>query len=166
MGVATSAPVTEVREATVTPRATIVEARSVHKTYDTGAVRVDALRGVSLGAGHGLQDSLHHAGDLFWASQDGAGAHVNVSGAGVVKSSDNPEQAQQLLEWLADEGQNAFVDANHEYPVNPDVEPEPLLAGDDQLRVRPRTVAAVDQNISPRHRQFRCDITADAIGRA
>ena len=66
--------------------------------------------------------------DLFWASQDGAGTHVNVSGAGVVKSSDNPEQAQRLLEWLADEGQNAFVDANHEYPVNPDVEPEPLIA--------------------------------------
>jgi putative ABC transport system ATP-binding protein len=48
MGVATSAPVAEVREAPVTPRATIVEARSVHKAYDTGAVRVDALRGVDL----------------------------------------------------------------------------------------------------------------------
>jgi putative ABC transport system ATP-binding protein len=48
MGVATSAPVAEVREAPAAPRATIVEARSVHKTYDTGAVRVDALRGVDL----------------------------------------------------------------------------------------------------------------------
>ncbi len=66
--------------------------------------------------------------DLYWASQEGAGTHVNISGAGVVKGSDNAAQAQQLLEWLATDGQNAFVDANHEYPVNPDVEPEPLIA--------------------------------------
>ncbi|HEX6248857.1 MAG TPA: extracellular solute-binding protein [Nocardioidaceae bacterium] len=66
--------------------------------------------------------------ELYWASQEGAGTHVNISGAGVVKSSDNPDQAQQLLEWLATDGQNAFVDANHEYPVNPDVEPEAVIA--------------------------------------
>ena len=67
--------------------------------------------------------------ELLWASQDGAGTHVNISGAGVVKSSDAPKKAQQLIEWLATTGQNDFVDANHEYPVNPDVEPEPLIAG-------------------------------------
>lgn len=66
--------------------------------------------------------------ELFWASQDGAGAHVNVSGAGVVADSDNPEQAQRLIEWLATDGQNSFVDGNHEYPVNPAVEPEPMIA--------------------------------------
>lgn len=66
--------------------------------------------------------------ELYWASQEGAGTHVNISGAGVVAGSDNAEQAQQLLEWLATEGQNAFVDANHEYPVNPQVEPEPMIA--------------------------------------
>ena len=65
---------------------------------------------------------------LYWASQEGAGTHVNISGAGVVKSSDNPKQAQQLIEWLATKGQSDFVDGNHEYPVNPDVEPEPLIA--------------------------------------
>ncbi|WP_034271751.1 extracellular solute-binding protein [Haloechinothrix halophila] len=64
----------------------------------------------------------------FWANQDGRGTHVNISGAGVIANSDNPEQAQQLIEWLATEGQNAFVDGNHEYPVNPDVEPEPIIS--------------------------------------
>jgi len=64
---------------------------------------------------------------LYWASQDGAGTHVNISGAGVVKASDNPEQAQQLIEWLGTKGQSDFVDGNHEYPVNPDVKPEPLI---------------------------------------
>ena len=66
--------------------------------------------------------------DLFWASQDGAGTHVNISGAGVVASSDAPDKAQRLIEWLAGPGQNAFVDGNHEYPVNPDVQPEPMTA--------------------------------------
>jgi len=66
--------------------------------------------------------------DLFWASQDGAGTHVNVSGAGVVKSSDAPKKAQHLIEWLATTGQSDFVDVNHEYPVNPAVEPEPVIA--------------------------------------
>lgn len=66
--------------------------------------------------------------DLYWASQEGAGTHVNISGAGVVEGADNPQQAQRLIEWLATDGQNSFVDANHEFPVNPDVEPEPLIA--------------------------------------
>jgi len=66
--------------------------------------------------------------DLFWASQDGAGTHVNISGAGVVAGSDNAEDAQRLVEWLATDGQNAFVDANHEFPVNPSVTPEPTIA--------------------------------------
>ena len=65
---------------------------------------------------------------LFWASQDGAGTHVNISGAGVVKSADAPEKAQQLIEWLATDGQHDFIGGNHEFPVNPDVEPDPLVA--------------------------------------
>lgn len=64
----------------------------------------------------------------YWANQDGRGTHVNISGAGVIANSDNPQQATQLIEWLATTGQNAFVDGNHEYPVNPDVEPEPIIS--------------------------------------
>ena len=67
--------------------------------------------------------------ELYWASQDGAGTHVNISGAGVVAGSPSSAEAQQLLEWLATDGQSAFVDGNHELPVNPAVEPEPLVAG-------------------------------------
>jgi iron(III) transport system substrate-binding protein len=59
--------------------------------------------------------------DLFWASQEGAGVHENISGAGVVATSDNEEQAQELLEWLATEGQDDMLEGNHEYPVNPAV---------------------------------------------
>ncbi len=66
--------------------------------------------------------------ELFWASQDGAGTHVNISGAGVVRASDAPAKAQRLLEWLATDGQEAFVGGNHEYPVNPDVAPDDVVA--------------------------------------
>ncbi len=66
--------------------------------------------------------------NLVWADQSGRGTHVNISGAGVTKHADNPEQAQALLEWLATDGQSIFVDGNHEYPVNPDVAPESLIA--------------------------------------
>lgn len=66
--------------------------------------------------------------ELFWASQEGDGTHVNISGAGLVEGTESAAEAQQLLEWLATDGQSAFVDANHELPVNPEVEPEPLVA--------------------------------------
>ena len=70
---------------------------------------------------------------LVWANQDpatpnGRGTHVNISGAGVVAGTPSSAEAQQLLEWLATDGQSDFVDGNHELPVNPDVEPEPLVA--------------------------------------
>ncbi|MEX2587214.1 MAG: extracellular solute-binding protein [Actinomycetota bacterium] len=65
---------------------------------------------------------------LKFAAQDSRGVHVNVSGAGVTRHADHPELGRRLLEWLATEGQNDFVDANHEYPANPDVPPEPLIA--------------------------------------
>lgn len=75
-----------------------------------------------------LQENPEFPVRLAWANQDGRGAHVNISGAGVTRHADNPEGAQQLLEWLATDGQSLFVDGNHEYPVNPTVSPEDLIA--------------------------------------
>ncbi|OUM44962.1 extracellular solute-binding protein [Arthrobacter sedimenti] len=80
--------------------------------------------------------------DLFWASQEGAGTHVNISGAGVVEGSDNAEDAQRLIEWLATDGQNAFVDGNHEYPVNPAAAPEPLIAEFGEFKRMPLNAEA------------------------
>lgn len=63
----------------------------------------------------------------FWANQDDRGVHVNISGAGVTVDADNPELAVELIEWLATDGQVEFVYDNHEYPVNPDIPPPPLV---------------------------------------
>lgn len=78
--------------------------------------------------GRKLNEDPDFKAKVFWASQEGAGTHVNISGAGVTRSSDNPEAAQQLLEWLATDGQSNFVDNNFEFPVNPDVPPVDLVA--------------------------------------
>lgn len=66
--------------------------------------------------------------ELYWASQEGAGVMENISGAGVIATSDDKADARRLLEWLATDGQQEFVGDNHEYPVNPDVEPDEEIA--------------------------------------
>jgi putative ABC transport system ATP-binding protein len=53
MAVATSAPLRELQERETGAEPAIVEARSVAKTYDTGVVRVEALRGVDLALAQG-----------------------------------------------------------------------------------------------------------------
>ena len=66
--------------------------------------------------------------DMFWANQSDRGVHVNISGAGVTKYADDPDLAARLIEWLATDGQHAFLAGNHEYPVNPGVAPDDLVA--------------------------------------
>lgn len=65
---------------------------------------------------------------LMWANQDTTGVHVNISGAGVTANADDPELAQQLIEWLATDGQDDLVSDNFEFPVNTAVDPVPLIA--------------------------------------
>ena len=66
---------------------------------------------------------------LFWANQDSSGAHVNVSGAGVTRHAKHPEAAQKLLEWLSSEtAQAEFAGSNMEYPVNPNVAADAMVA--------------------------------------
>lgn len=66
---------------------------------------------------------------VFWPNQEDRGTHINISGAGVTAYAPNRENAIKLLEWLTTpRAQRLFADANLEYPVNPEVEPHPILA--------------------------------------
>ncbi len=67
--------------------------------------------------------------EIVWPEQDGRGAHVNVSTAAVTANAPNPAGALALIEWLATDGQQQFADANFEYPADPDVEPNEIIAG-------------------------------------
>ncbi len=88
-----------------------------------------------------LEDDPDFPVEVFWADQDGRGVHANVSGAGVTANADDPELAQQLLEWLATDGQEVFVEGNHEYPVNPDVAPGPVISEFGDFTVDPLNAA-------------------------
>ena len=81
---------------------------------------------------------------IFWPNQEGdnSGVHVNISGAGVTRHANNPEGARKLLEWLASgEAQAAFAGENLEYPVNPAVALEPMVASWGEFRQNPINVA-------------------------
>jgi len=67
-------------------------------------------------------------GVIFPTLPDG-GTHVNVSGVGLTAHAPNREDAVRLMEFLTDEyAQSRFAAANYEYPVNPNVDPDPLVA--------------------------------------
>ncbi len=66
---------------------------------------------------------------LVWPNQDDRGAHVNVSGAGMVAASDKTEAVNQLLEFLTTESsQEWYAQVNNEFPVRPGVPASDTLA--------------------------------------
>jgi len=66
---------------------------------------------------------------LFWPNQDGRGAHVNISGAGIAKHSKNRANAVKLIEFLASkEAQEIYARIVNEYPVRKDVQPGRVVA--------------------------------------
>ena len=78
-----------------------------------------------------------------WANQDGRGVHVNMSGVGVTRHSDNASVARELVEFLvSEEAQELFASANSEFPVNPDVAPAEHIADWRGFRVDPIDVTA------------------------
>lgn len=55
---------------------------------------------------------------IVWPNQGDRGTHINISGAGVVKTSKHPELAVRFLEYLAsDEAQRYFAEGNNEWPA-------------------------------------------------
>ena len=59
---------------------------------------------------------------ILFPNQDGRGAHVNVSGGGVIAGAPNREGAIRFLEYLTGaEAQALFAEAANEYPIDPSV---------------------------------------------
>lgn len=78
---------------------------------------------------------------IFWPNQNDKGVHVNVSGAGVTKYAKNRAGAIKLLEWLSsDKAQNLFADVNLEYPANPKVKPDAVVAAWGDFKQNPLNV--------------------------
>jgi len=58
-----------------------------------------------------------------WPDQDGAGAHTNLSGVGLVKGAEHRDAAIRLMEFLTDRRAQETIVANGEFAANPDVPP-------------------------------------------
>ncbi len=56
-------------------------------------------------------------------NQSGRGAHINISGAMVLKYAKNTDNAIKFLEYLAsNKAQKIYAKKNHEYPIRPNIE--------------------------------------------
>jgi iron(III) transport system substrate-binding protein len=83
---------------------------------------------------------------IFFPDQNGTGTHINVSGAGVVKSAKNKENAVKLLEFLASEkAQKSFAEANYEYPVLKSVDSSDLLKSWGSFKEQPISLSKLGE---------------------
>ena len=72
---------------------------------------------------------------IFWANQGTTGTHVNISGAGVITDSDNPDGALKLMEWLSsDEAQGLYASSDKEYPVKEGIDESEMLRSWGQFK--------------------------------
>ena len=63
-----------------------------------------------------------------WPEQDGAGAHTNLSGVGLVKGSEHREDAIALMEHLTSPEAQREIAANGEFAANPEVPPADYIS--------------------------------------
>jgi len=85
---------------------------------------------------------------IVFPNQSGRGAHVNVSGAGVLKNAPHRAAAVKFLEYLAgDEAQRYFADGNNEWPVVSSVRVvNPELSAFGTFKYDPLNVAVLGRN--------------------
>ncbi len=88
-------------------------------------------------------------------NQGDRGAHINVSGAGVLKNAPNKAAAIKFLEYLASEqAQRYFADGNNEYPVVAGVQGSSALESLGSFKVDPINVAVLGENQPEAQRIF------------
>ena len=67
--------------------------------------------------------------ELHFPGQDGRGAHINVSGAGLMKNAPNANNAVKFIEFLlSEEAQSHIVNNTYEFPMLEVVAPSDLIA--------------------------------------
>lgn len=82
--------------------------------------------------------------ELYYFGNQDPGAFISLSGAGVLKNADHPDEAQQFVAYLtSEEGQQALADSYAlEYPLNPAVSLDPPVKPFSELQ--PPDVAVSD----------------------
>lgn len=86
---------------------------------------------------------------LFFPNQNGRGAHANISGGGVVKTTKNKANAIKFLEYLVSpSAQNFFAQGNNEYPVVEGIKLDPILASFGSFKSDVTSVAKYGPNLA------------------
>ena len=75
-----------------------------------------------------------------WADQDGAGAHANVSGVGMVRWSDMEDEALALMEFLTAPQAQAEIASRSEFAANPAVPPAGHIRAWADVKIDPIAV--------------------------
>jgi iron(III) transport system substrate-binding protein len=84
---------------------------------------------------------------VIWPNQSGRGVHVNVSGAGVLKTAKNRENAIELIEFLAsDTAQEMYANVNFEYPVKSGVKLNSILSAWGEFKADPIALSKLGVN--------------------
>ena len=85
---------------------------------------------------------------LVWPNQSSFGTHMNISGAGVLRSAPHPEAAVAFLEYLAsDQAQSYFANGNNEWPVVKSAPLDnPVLASLGTFKMDTLNIAALGKN--------------------
>ena len=96
----------------------------------------------------GLSGAIDGIGWVF-PDQNGNGAHMNLSGAGVAKYSPNRDNAVRFLEYLAsDQAQVYFSAGNDEYPAVDGVALSPSVEKMGEFKPDEVDLSAVAQNLA------------------
>lgn len=84
---------------------------------------------------------------LIWPNQANRGTHVNVSGAGILKTAKNKENALKLIEFLASNtAQEMYANLNFEYPVKAGIKLNPILTAWGNFKADPIALNKLGEN--------------------
>lgn len=93
------------------------------------------------------QKDWYNAVNVIFPNQEDRGAHINISGMGILKNGQNQENAEKLLEYLlGDEAQQAYAALNFEFPVVEDVTVDPLVASWGEFKEEQTSLQTIADN--------------------
>jgi iron(III) transport system substrate-binding protein len=93
---------------------------------------------------------------IVWPDQKGHGAHINISGGGMLKTAPHKEAAVKFLEYLAsDDAQAYFANGNNEWPAVPTVNvANPTLESLGKFKADPLPIATLAKNAAQAQRIY------------
>lgn len=92
---------------------------------------------------------------ISFPNQDGSGTHVDISGLGIIRYSDQKELATELIEFLTSAPVQArYAAENHEFPANPAAQTSGLTAQWQAMRLDYAAINELSKNSGEAVRLF------------